>query len=55
MQIPVDRDAFTVVNDEGERLVDGTHFTVSAGFGQPDARTRELTGKECISMRIVLV
>ena len=55
VQIPVDRDAFTVVNDEGERLVDGTHFTVSAGFGQPDARTRELTGKECISMRIVLV
>lgn len=55
VQIPVDRDAFTVVNDEGERLVDGTHFTVSAGFGQPDARTRELTGKEGISMRIVLV
>ncbi len=55
VQIPVARDAFTVVNDEGERLVDGTHFTVSAGFGQPDARTRELTGKECISMRIVLV
>lgn len=55
VQIPVDRDAFTVVNDEGERLVDGTHFTVSAGFGQPDARTRELTGKECISVKIVLV
>lgn len=55
VQIPVDRDAFTVVNDEGERLVDGTHFTVSTGFGQPDARTRELTGKECISVKIVLV
>lgn len=55
VRIPVDRDAFTVVNDEGERLVDGTHFTVSTGFGQPDARTRELTGKECISVKIVLV
>lgn len=55
VQIPVDRDAFTVVNDEGERLVDGTHFTVSTGFGQPDARTRELTGKECVSVKIVLV
>ncbi len=55
VQVPVDKDAFTVVNDEGERLVDGTHFTVSTGFGQPDARTRELTGKECITARVVLV
>ena len=44
-----------VVNEEGERLVDGTHFTVSAGFGQPDARTGELTGKECISVKVALV
>lgn len=55
VQVPVDRDAFTVVNDEGERLVDGRRFTVSAGFGQPDARTRALTGKECISVKVVLV
>ena len=55
VKVPVDRNAFTVVNDEGERLVDGTHFTVSAGFGQPDARTRELTGKACISVEVVLV
>ena len=54
VKVPVDRDAFTVVNEEGERLVDGTRFTVSIGFGQPDARTRELTGKECISVKLVL-
>lgn len=54
VKVPVDRDAFTVVNEEGERLVDGTRFTVSTGFGQPDARTRELTGKECILTEIVL-
>lgn len=54
VKVPVDRDAFTVVNEEGERLVDGTRFTVSTGFGQPDARTRELTGKECILTRITL-
>ena len=54
VQVPIDRDAFTVVNDEGERLVDGTHFTVSAGFGQPDARTRELTGKAPVSFQVVL-
>lgn len=55
VEVPMDKDAFTVVNEEGERLVDGAHFTVSAGFGQPDARTKELTGKECILFRIVLV
>ena len=54
VKVPVDRDAFTVVNEEGERLVEGTRFTVSTGFGQPDARTRELTGKECILTRIML-
>jgi len=52
VRVNIDRDAFTVVNEEGERLVDGTHFTVSAGFGQPDARTRELTGKECILLGV---
>ncbi len=55
VQVPIDKDAFTVVNDEGQRLVDGAHFTVSTGFGQPDARTKELTGKESISVKIVLV
>ncbi len=55
VRVPIDKDAFTVVNDEGQRLVDGAHFTVSTGFGQPDARTKELTGKESISVKIVLV
>lgn len=54
VKVPVDRDAFTVVNDEGQRLVDGKRFAVSVGFGQPDERTRELTGKECISVEVVL-
>ncbi len=54
VQVPVDKDSFTVVNDEGVRLVDGARFEVSAGFGQPDARTRELTGKEPVIFQIVL-
>ncbi len=46
--VPVDEDAFTVVNDAGKKAKDGKNFTVSIGFGQADARTKELTGKEAI-------
>ncbi len=52
--IPVGADAFTVVNEEGERLVEGRNFTVSVGLGQPDARTRALTGKESITFIVKL-
>ncbi len=43
--ISLGRDAFTVVNQEGVRTIDGSRFLVSAGLGQPDERTRELTGR----------
>ena len=46
--VPMDKDAFTVVNDAGQRMVDGKHFSVSVGFGQADARTKALTGKEAV-------
>ena len=52
--IPVGREAFTVVNEEGEKLVEGRNFTVSVGLGQPDARTRALTGKESITFMVKL-
>ena len=48
VELKLKKDAFTVVNDEGERIVDGGKFRISMGLGQPDARTRELTGKDCI-------
>ena len=51
-RIVVDREAFTVVNDAGERLVDGRRFAVSVGFGQPDDRTRELTGREALTFTV---
>jgi len=53
LSVSMDRDAFTVVNDRGERVSGGSRFELSLGFGQPDERTRELTGKECI--RFILV
>lgn len=52
--VPIGAEAFTVVNEEGERLVEGKIFTVSVGLGQPDARTRELTGKDCITFIVKL-
>lgn len=48
VSIPIDRRAFTVVNDDGERITGGSRYQFSVGFGQPDGRTKELTGKESI-------
>ena len=52
--VPIGAEAFTVVNEEGRRLVEGKCFTVSVGLGQPDARTRALTGKESITFIVKL-
>lgn len=53
VQVPVDRDALTVINDEGEKVSGGSRYAVSVGFGQSDARTEELTGKKCWKMILV--
>ena len=53
VELTIGKDAFTVVNQEGDRIVDGGKFRVSVGLGQPDERTRELTGKECITFTVV--
>ncbi len=53
VQVPVDRDALTVINDEGEKVSGGSRYAVSVGLGQSDARTEELTGKKC--RKIILV
>ena len=41
--------AFQVCNQEGQWVPGGGKWTVYASFGQPDARTQELTGKEAVS------
>lgn len=53
VELKIGTEAFTVVNEEGERLVEGGRFLFSAGLGQPDERTRELTGKECVGFTVV--
>lgn len=51
--VTLDKDAFTVINDEGEKLVDGDRFELSVGLGQADERTKELTGKESIKFIVL--
>jgi beta-glucosidase len=46
--IPIYPDAFTVVDDWGERIPGSGKWKLSAGFGAPDGRTEELTGNKAI-------
>ena len=50
--IPLNPDAFRVCNDEGQWIPGSGKWTVYAGFGQPDQRTEELTGKKAVSCEI---
>lgn len=42
--VKLDRNAFTVVNDAGERIADGKVYDVYCGLSQPDAVSVELMG-----------
>lgn len=46
VELTIPKAAFAVVNEKGERCFEGSGASIYAGFGQPDERTRELTGKE---------
>lgn len=46
VSVSIPAQAFSVVNQLGERVFNGNGADIYAGFGQPDARTKELTGKE---------
>ncbi len=52
IQLTVAGNAFYVVNDNGEFVADSDKYTLYVGTGQPDRRTRELTGKECIKLEV---
>ncbi len=52
MMIPIDSNAFTVVNEAGRRIGGSGNWTLYAGLGQPDDRTAELTGKACRKVRL---
>ena len=44
LEIPVSAQAFTVVDEQGVRRVDGKEFMFYTGCSQPDEKSRELTG-----------
>ncbi|MBQ6376837.1 MAG: glycoside hydrolase family 3 C-terminal domain-containing protein, partial [Lachnospiraceae bacterium] len=44
VEIVIPERAFTVINEDGIRMHEGSGAEIFAGFGQPDARTEELTG-----------
>ena len=52
--VPVSENAFTAVDEKGERKVFGNKFTLYAGTSQPDALSCGLTGTECASTEITL-
>ncbi len=48
----IDPGAFTVVDEEGKRIPGGGTWRLWAGFGAPDARTEELSGRKAPSILI---
>ena len=54
VQIVLNPDAFTAVNNDGQRVTAGKYFTLYIGNGQPDQRTQALTGEKCLSLFITI-
>ena len=52
VKIPIGENAFTVINDEGERVAGSGSWTLYAAFSQPDKRSEALTGKTAKSFEI---
>jgi beta-glucosidase len=52
VELAIDPMAFTVVNDQGQRIPGSGSWTLYAGLGQPDKRTEELTGNAAVSTQI---
>ena len=48
MAVNIGREHFMVIDKQGRKNKGCGRFLVSVGLGQPEARTRELTGKESI-------
>ena len=52
VEIPIPPKSFTSVNDQGERKVFGSTFTLYAGTHQPDPLSETLSGTKCLSLEI---
>ncbi len=54
VDIAVDSKAFTAVDENGQRKVFGSRFTLYAGTHQPDLLSSRLSGTDCVSTEILL-
>lgn len=50
--VQLDKDCFTAVDENGERKVFSSEFTLFAGISQPDELSTKLTGIPCQSIKI---
>lgn len=54
VMLTVPKEAFQVVDEDGERVVDAALFSLYVGTSGPDARSIQLTGKEPVMLEIRL-
>lgn len=52
VEISVQADAFSTVNENGEKVFDGTGAVIYAGFGQPDERTGQLRANKAKAINV---
>ena len=52
ISVPLDENAFTVVNEDGERVDGSGHYAIYVGFNQPDPRSAALTGRQCVEILV---
>ena len=52
VSLPLDKNAFTLVNDEGKRVPGSGKYRLWAGISQPDALSESLSGTPALSLQI---
>lgn len=50
--LPLGKDAFTVINDEGEKVSGGARYTLTVGGSQGDSRSVELLGTAPLALEV---
>lgn len=52
VEITIASDSFATINELGKKAWDGTGASIYVGFGQPDERTKVLTGQSSVKIEI---
>ena len=50
----LDKNAFTLINDKGERVSGSGHYRLWGGISQPDAQSLSLTNTPCLECEVRL-